>query len=119
MNWIRKLLAKRKFRRILRELNSRGDDRIRPSDVVGFSEPLRSALNLAIRKGEVSLTEFASMVEFDREEAREIADILVARKLFQRSDKTDGNESYYETRPSAMTRPMKRPPIDLWKKIDE
>jgi hypothetical protein len=101
----------------IQELEARTED-IRPSDVVLFSEPLRSALNFVIRLGRFSLTEFIEKLEFTREEAKKIADILVERNLFIVSRFSNDEETFYESRVSAMTRPGSRPPSDLWKKID-
>ena len=100
-----------------RELEERKED-IRPSEVVLFSEPLRSALNFVIRLGRFSLTEFAEKLEFTKEEAKQLADILVERNLFAVSRFSNVEETYYESRLSAMTRPLSRPPSDIWKKID-
>jgi hypothetical protein len=46
------------FETMIKELEERQED-IRPSDVVLFSEPMRSAVNFVIRLGRFSLTEFA------------------------------------------------------------
>jgi len=100
-----------------RELEERKED-IRPSEVVLFSEPLRSALNFVIRLGRFSLTEFAEKLEYTKEEAKQLADILVERNLFAVSRFSNAEETYYESRLSAMTRPLSRPPSDIWKKID-
>jgi predicted transcriptional regulator len=105
------------FQTALKELEERKED-IRPSDVVLFSEPLRSALNFVIRLGRFSLTEFAEKLEFTREQAKALADILVERNLFAVSRFSNAEETYYESRLSAMTRPLSRPPSDIWKKID-
>ncbi|MBI5825586.1 MAG: hypothetical protein HZB18_16265 [Chloroflexi bacterium] len=105
------------FQTALKELEAREED-IRPSDVVLFSEPLRSALNAVIRLGRFSLTEFAEKLEFTRDQAKRIADILVERKLFTPSRFSNADETFYESRLSAMTRPLSRPPSDILKKID-
>ena len=101
----------------LKELEARTED-IRPSDVVLFSEPLRTALNFVIRLGRFSLTEFAEKLEFTREQTNTLADILIERKLFVKSRFSNAEETFYESRLSAMTRPLTRPPSDIWKKID-
>lgn len=101
----------------IRELEEREDD-LRPSDVVMLSEPLRSALNTMIRLGRFSLTEFNENLPFTREEVKQIADLLVKRNLFELSRFATEEEPYYNARLSAMTRPLKRPPSDIWKKID-
>ncbi len=101
----------------LKELEARTED-IRPSDVVLFSEPLRTALNFVIRLGRFSLTEFAEKLEFTREQTNKLADILIERNLFVKSRFSNAEETYYESRLSAMTRPLTRPPSDIWKKID-
>jgi len=105
------------FQTALKELEERKED-IRPSDVVLFSEPLRSALNFVIRLGRFSLTEFAEKLEFTRDQSKQLADILVARNLFAVSRFSNAEETFYESRLSAMTRPLSRPPSDIWKKID-
>ena len=105
------------FQTALKELEERKED-IRPSDVVLFSEPLRSALNFVIRLGRFSLTEFAEKLEFTRDQSKQLVDILVARNLFAVSRFSNAEETFYESRLSAMTRPLSRPPSDIWKKID-
>jgi hypothetical protein len=105
------------FNVAMKELIDREED-IRPSDVVLFSEPLRSALNFVIRLGRFSLTEFAEKLGFTRDETKKIADILVERNLFVVSRFSNAEETFYESRLSAMTRPLSRPPPDIWKKID-
>lgn len=106
------------FEIALRELQERKED-VRPSDVVLFSEPLRSALNFVIRLGRFSLTEFAEKLpDFSRDEVKRLADLLIQRNLFDLSRFATEAEPYYEARLSAMTRPLTRPPSDIWKKID-
>ena len=102
---------------VKKELEDRKED-IRPSDVILFSEPLRSALNLVIRLGRFSLTEFSEKIGFTRDETKILADLLVARKLFVVATYSTPNETFYESRLSALSRPIARPPSDLWKKID-
>ncbi len=105
------------FKIAVKELQERKED-IRPSDVVLFSEPLRSALNAVIRLGRFSLSEFAEKLGFTRDDTKIIADLLVERNLFVVSRFTNSEETFYESRLSAMTRPLSRPSSDIWKKID-
>ena len=105
------------FKIVLQELEAREED-IRPSDVVLFSEPLRTALNFVIRLSRFSLTEFSEKLGFTREQTVKIADILIERNLFVRSRFSNAEETYYESRISSLTRPLSRPPSDIWKKID-
>lgn len=106
------------FESAIKQLEERKED-IRPSDVVLFAEPLRSAVNFVIRLGRFSLTEFAEKLPlFSREEVKQIADLLIKRNLFDLSRFATEAEPYYEARLSAMTRPLSRPPSDIWKKID-
>ena len=100
----------------LKELETRTED-IRPSDIVSFSEPLRSALNFAIRLGRFSLTEFAEKLEFTREESKSIADLLVKLNLFEVTRFSTEEETYYQSRISGVTRPLKRPPSGIWDKL--
>jgi hypothetical protein len=102
---------------VLKELELRVED-IRPSDIVLFSEPLRSALNFTVRAGRFSLTEFTEQLGFTREEAKKLADLLVERNLFEVNKYSNEKETYYESRISGATRPLKRPPSDVWKKIE-
>jgi hypothetical protein len=104
------------FKLALQELGSQKED-IRPSDVVIFSEPLRSALNNAVRLGSISLTDFAKELDLDRGQAAQISELLVARNLFRVSDTSNERETYYDTRLSALSRPLARPKLDIWKKI--
>jgi len=109
---------KEQFERALQELKS-GNEDIRPSDVVVFSEPLRSALNQAIRVGRISLTDFLKLLDLDREQGKQIISILVERHLFFISTFTSQVDTFYETRLSASTRPMTRLRPDVWKKVDD
>ncbi|HEX2696444.1 MAG TPA: hypothetical protein VHM28_01975 [Anaerolineales bacterium] len=106
------------FERALEELRA-GTEDIRPSDVVVFAEPLRSVLNKAVRLGGVSLSDFARELELERAKAKEIADLLVARKLFHPSPFSTHEEIFYETRVSSLTRPLSRPASKFLKKIDD
>lgn len=106
------------FEIAIKELESRQED-IRPSDVLFLSEPLRSAINFVVRLKRFSLTEFhEKLPEFTRDETKRIADLLIQRHLFDLSRFATEEEPYYEARLSAMTRPLTRPPSDIWKKID-
>lgn len=105
------------YEMVLKELEDRKED-IRPSDVVLFSEPLRSALNFVIRLGRFSLAEFTEKLEFTREETKIISDMLVERKLFEIAPYSTAEETFYTARLSATTRPLTRPPSNVWKKID-
>lgn len=89
-----------------------------PSDILGFSEPLRSALNAMVRLGRFSLTEFTEKLGFTREETKTIAEALVKRKLFEIANYSNEKETFYVAHLSGSTRPLKRPPSDIWKKID-
>jgi hypothetical protein len=89
-----------------------------PSDILGFSEPLRSALNAMVRLGRFSLTEFTTQLGFTREQTKNIADALVQRKLFEIATYSTEKETYYVAHLSGSTRPLTRPPSDIWKKID-
>ncbi len=111
-------MNREQFERALQELKARNED-IRPSDVMVFSEPLRSVLNQAVRIGRISLGDFAEQLELEREQAKQLADILIARHLLQISGFSNDKEIFFETRLSAMTRPLARPRPDLWKKIDD
>jgi hypothetical protein len=109
---------KEQFERALQELKA-GKTDIRPSDVVAFSEPLRSALSQAIRIGRISFSDFSKLLEAEREQAQQILSILVERHLFYLSSFRSSTDTYYETRLSASTRPMARLRSDFWKKIDD
>lgn len=102
----------------LHEMRERTED-IRPSDVVLLPEPLRSTLNFAIRVGRISLTDFAKMMKLNIAQSRQLTELLVARNILHNSRLSNEKETFYETRLSAMTRPLTRPPSDIWKKLDE
>ncbi len=106
------------FEHVLQKLKASRED-IRPSEVVAFEEPLRSVLNAAIRLGRISLSDLAKQLELERGQARQIAEVLVVRHLFQISALSTPQETVYETRLSALTRPLIRPRTDIWKKLDE
>lgn len=89
-----------------------------PSDILGFSEPLRSALNAMVRLGRFSLTELTEKLGFTREQTKNIADALVQRKLFEVATYSTAEETFYIAHLSGSTRPLTRPPSDIWKKID-
>lgn len=102
----------------LRELSARAGD-IKPSDVILFSEPLRSALNFVIRLRRFPLQTFAEKLGVTREEARQIADLLAQRNLFHKQPSpADADETFYEARLSAPARPVSKKPLDIWKKIE-
>lgn len=95
-----------------------GQTDLMPSDILAFSEPLRSAVNAMVRLGRFSLSEFTEKLAFTREETKTIADALVKRKLFEIIPNTTGPETFYTAHLSGSTRPLKKPDLDLWKKID-
>ena len=101
----------------LKEIQS-GKTDVMPSDILAFSEPLRSAVNAVVRLGRFSLTEFTEKLTFTREETKNIADALVTRKLFEIASYSNDKETFYITHLSGSTRPLTRPPSDIWKKID-
>ena len=77
----------------MKELEARTED-IRPSDVVLFSVPLRSALSFVIRLGRFSLSEFEEKLEFTRDETKKVADLLVERNLFEVTRFSTAEETY-------------------------
>lgn len=110
------LMSESLCRAILREIESVGGE-IHPSDLMVFSEPLRSALSAAIRAGRFSLTEFSKSLGCSRKETLQIAEVLSARKLLS-VESSNAEEIYYRARLTGMTRPLKRPPSDIWKRIE-
>ena len=102
----------------MKEIQS-GKSDLMPSDILAFSEPLRSAVNAVVRLGRFSLTEFTERLTFTREETKNVADALVLRKLFEIASQHIPNEEIiYIAHLSGSTRPLKKPDLDLWKKID-
>ena len=93
------------FERTLRELQERKEN-LRPSDAVLFPKPLRSTLRFAIRIGKISLTDFAKMMELDISQARRLAELLEARKLFHASPFSNDKEIFYDAGLSLITRPL-------------
>jgi len=106
------------FEVIQSELASRKED-IKPSDVILFSEPLRSAINFAVRLGNFSLTAFSKKLGLTRAESKQIADILVERHLFTVQPNSTDEEIFYKARLSAPARSVfDRKPSDILKKIE-
>ena len=105
------------YERAMKEIQSDKAD-LMPSDILAFSEPLRSALNIMVRLGRFSLTEFTEKLTFSREETKSVAEELVKRKLFEVVPNTTGPETFYTAHLTGSTRPLKKPDLDLWKKID-
>lgn len=91
-----------------------------PSDVVGFSEPLRGTLNHALRAGQITLSELADMLTLSRQEALEIARLLKAKGCFQQRINLDSEETIYDVHLSARTRKLDETlPKKLWDKLDD
>ena len=105
------------YQRAMKEIQG-GKSDIMPSDILSFSEPLRSAVNHMVRLGRFSLTEFTEKLTFTRAETKNIANALVQRKFFELAKYSTAEETFYITHLSASTRPLSRPPSDIWKKID-
>jgi hypothetical protein len=59
------------------------------------------------------------MMKLDISQARQIAELLVERNLLHVSAFSNDKEIFYESRLSAMTRPLGRSTSDIWKKLDE
>jgi len=108
----------KQFEDICKQLCERKDD-IRPSDAVIFPEPLSSTLTYAVRISRISLTEFAKRLDLKTEQARQLADLLITRKLFHHSSYSNTKEIFYETQLSAMTRPLARPTLGQRNKTDD
>lgn len=111
-------MDQKQFEDICNQLRKRKDD-IRPSDVSIFPEPLSSTLTYAVRIGRISLTELAKRLDLKTEQARQLAELLITRKLFHLSSFSNAKEIFYETHLSAVTRPLARPLLSRWKKIDD
>lgn len=102
------------FERTIRELRERKGD-LRPADAALFPEPLRSTLNFAIRIGKISLTDFAKRTELDVSQARCLAELLIAKKLFRFSPFSHKMETFYEAGLSTTTCPLPRVGLRLEK----
>jgi hypothetical protein len=91
-----------------------------PSDIVGFSEPLRGALNHAMRSGRITLTELADMLGLSQGRALEIARILKSKGFFRQILNMDSDEIVYDVRMSARTRRLDDTlPKKLWDKLND
>ncbi len=108
----------KQFEDICKQLRERKSD-IRPMDADSFPEPLSSTLTYAVRIGRISLADLAKRLDLSQEHARKLADLLIARNLFRLSSFSSGKEVFFETRLAAMTRPLMRPTLGLWKKTDD
>lgn len=92
---------------------------IRAADLDSLPEPVCSTLQYVLRIGRISLTDFSKRLDVKPEQARQLADLLVARNLFQLSSFSNPQEIFYETRHTTVTRPLARPLLGSWKKIDD
>ncbi len=103
----------------VREISDCAGD-LKPSDVILFSEPLRSALNFVIRLRRFALSVFEEKLGFTREQTEHIVNLLVERNLFHQraDDPAAAGEAQYEARLSAPARPISKKPLDIWKKIE-
>ena len=108
----------KQFEDICKQLCARKTD-IRPADAAAFPEPLSSTLTYTVRIGRISLTELAKRLDLKPDHARQLADLLIARSLFHLSSFSNAKEIFYETRLSPMTRPLARPGLGPWKKMDD
>jgi hypothetical protein len=108
----------KQFEDICKQLRERKID-IRPMDADNFPEPLSSTLTYAVRIGRISLADLAKRLDLSSDHARKLADLLIARNLFRLSPFSSGKEVFFETRLSSMTRPLMRPTLGSWKKIDD
>jgi hypothetical protein len=84
------------FEQIIQELET-SRETIRLSDVVMFSEPLRSTLNFALRVKHFNLTELTEQLKFTSEQSRQIAALLVERGFLKILSSPYDEEPEYET----------------------
>jgi hypothetical protein len=82
---------------ILQELEI-SNEPIRLSDVVMFSEPLRSTLNFALETKRFNLTDLTEQLKFTRDESRRIAALLIERGFLNIQSSPYDDEPEYETR---------------------
>ncbi len=85
------------YDQIIQELES-SKETIRPSDVVMFSEPLRSTLNFALDHKRFNLTELTDQLKFTIEQSRRIAELLAERNFLNILSSPYDPEPLYETR---------------------
>ncbi len=108
------------FETIKQELEASQSGSLAPSEIVGYSEPLRGLLNHAMRAGKITLTELADMLKLPRDQASEIARILKRKGFLQQLLNMDSDETIYEVRMSARTRKFEDTlPKKLWDKLDD
>jgi hypothetical protein len=101
-------------RQFLRMLEMLGDRDLTATDIVSLNEPLRSALNAAIRAGNVRLEDFAKDLRLSVRGASQLADALVKKGLFHHIDGTR-----YDVRVSGKTYSHEKPhTTELWAKFD-
>ena len=84
------------FDQIVQELEI-SKEAIRLSDVVMFSEPLRSTLNFALQAKHFNLTEFTENLKFTRDQSRQIAELLAERGFLKILSSPYDQEPEYET----------------------
>jgi hypothetical protein len=84
------------FEQIIQELEI-SNQPIRLSDVVMFSEPLRSTLNFALETKRFNLTDLTEQLKFTRDESRRIAALLIERGFLDVQASPYEEEPEYET----------------------
>jgi hypothetical protein len=84
------------FEQIIQELES-SKEAIRLSNVVMFSEPLRSTLSFALQAKRFSLTELTEQLKFTRDQSRRIAELLAERGFLKILSGPYNQEPEYET----------------------
>jgi hypothetical protein len=84
------------FEQIIQELET-SKSAIRLSDVVMFSEPLRSTLNFAMQAKRLNLTQVTDELKFTRDQSRQIAALLVERGFLKILSSPYDEEPEYET----------------------
>lgn len=101
------------------ELKHRTQSEILPSDVVKFSEPLRTVFNQATRDGQIKFSDICKILELPPEQAQQVIDDVI-EKGFLHPTSPLNDEPVYEARPAVRTRRKDDViPKDILKKLDD
>ena len=90
------------------------------TDVLALPNPLRATLNKMMRGRSLTLTELAADLGVPSDEARQLADIMVAKGLVRARNPRDGGESSYRVRFLRKSKQrVRKMPTDIWKALDD
>lgn len=85
---------------------------VTPEDIMELPQPLRESMQMILRVGAVSLSEMASDLGLNQDQAGRVADLLIDRGFLAAAGETPGGDRLY--RINLAPRKRRRVPTDLW-----